>query len=226
MKEEEIKSYLDRLNYDNFEETIFLRPLNKYVDLARLWNNEPKLEDPFEHAVPSYKFFFIKNENEKFVGAVLDMERNLHWYILEEERKKGYLTKSLKETILPYLFYIREKQRITIESSSGELNYMNSRKVAESVGFVPTNETETEFELDKKAFDWSNENLNEQNGTISKSRLEELRKRIVLSSKELLRVSDELLMTYDDDKQLRELAKRVASFYYAMGHIKQKGNQS
>ena len=216
MREEEIKSYIDRLNKNDFEETIFLRQINKNVDLARVWEKEPELNDRIGTEIPSYQFFFIRNESGKYVGAVLDMRRDLHWFILEEERKKGHLTKSLKEAIIPYLFYDeeyeRKKQRITIEYGIGEINYKNSRKVAESLGFKPINESETEFELDKDEFDWQYENLDERNGTISKSRFKELRKRLIYSYRQLIKISDELLMTYDDDKELRDVARKVSYF--------------
>lgn len=218
MREEEIKEYIERLNRKDYAETIFLRQINKFVDFARVWEKEPELNDRISLVIPSYRFFFIKNENRKYVGAVLDMKKDLHWYILEDERKKGHLTKSLREAIIPYLFYDeeeyfeREVQRITIQFSNGELNYKNSRKVAESVGFKPINEDETEFELNKDEFDWQYENIDERNGLISKSRFEELRKRLILCYRQLIKISDELLVTCRDDKSLREAANKIS--YY------------
>jgi len=86
--------------------------------------------------------FFIKNNSGKYVGAVLDITRDLFWYVLEEERKNGYLTKSLNEAIVPYLFSDvgdeRAKQRITIKNGIGEANYLRSKKVAQSLVFKST----------------------------------------------------------------------------------------
>ncbi len=209
MRKEEIKRYIDRLNNKEHKETIFLREINDLVEVAKVWEKEPESMTD----IHSYKFFFIKNDDNKYVGAVLDMYRDLHWYILEEERKKGHLTKSLQEVIIPYLFYDdydeRKMQRITIDPEIGELNYNNSKKVAKSLGFKPTNQEQTEFELIKDDFDWKFERLEERNGTISKERFKELRNRLALSYAQLLKISDELLMAYNDDKELRELAQKV-----------------
>lgn len=81
----------------------------------------------------SYRFFFIKNELNQYVGAVFDMYSDLHWYIVPQSRKQGHLTKALKESILPYLFNEeRDRQRITIEKAAiGKKNYLNSKNVAE-----------------------------------------------------------------------------------------------
>lgn len=218
MREDEIKRYIERLNNEDFAETIFLRQVNKFVDFARVWEKEPELNDSINLNIPSYRFFFIKNENRKYVGAVLDMTKDLHWYILEEERKKGHLTKALREAIIPYLFYDKEEdfereiQRITIQFGIGKLNYKNSKKVAENVGFKPTNNDQTEFELSKGEFDWQYKNLDEKNGLISKPRFEVLRKRLILSYRQLIRISDELLVTCGDDKGLREAANEIS--YY------------
>jgi hypothetical protein len=153
------------------------------------------------------------------------MKMDLHWYILEEDRKQGHLTKSLREAIIPYLFYDeedgydREVQRITIEFGIGELNYRNSKRVAESVGFKPINHDETEFELKKEEFDWQFENLDKKNGMISNARFEELRKRLILSYRQLIKISDELIVTCNDDKGLREAAYEISYFNLSIEDI-------
>lgn len=216
MTEQEIKTYIEKLNSGNLGETIFLRQISKTVEVAMVWEQEPEVNDNISIGSPSYRFFFIKNDEGKYVGAVLDMARDLHWYILEEERKKGFLTTALREAILPYLFYDeddeREIQRITIESGIGKNNYLNSRKVADRLGFKLLNESESVFELKKEEFDWQFESLKERNGQISEERFIELRKRIIFSFRQLIKISDELLMTYGDDKDLRDIAKEVSYF--------------
>src|SRR5690606_7632934 len=109
-------------------------------------------------SIPSDQFFFIKNNKGKYVGAVYDAFNDLHWYILEKERKKGHLTKALKEIIIPYIFlcedFSREFQKISIAGGWGDKDYENSRKVAENVGFKAINKYETEFILNKEDFNW------------------------------------------------------------------------
>lgn len=217
------------LNTNDYEETILLRKINKNVDLAKVWEKEPELNDTMEIAISSFHFFFIKDKKGNYVGAVLDMKRDLHWYIVKDKRKKGYLTKSLREAIIPFIFsneeIKRDIQRITIEHRIGEINYKNSKNVAESVGFKSVNESETEFELSKDKFDWQHEDIEEKNGTITKARFHELRKRLIHSYQQLIKISDELLMAYDDDKGLREVAEKVGYFKFRIDDIEWKINK-
>lgn len=214
MTDREILEYIDRLNNGRSEESIFIRHISENIYFAKVWPDQSKMTDEIDEYPYSYEFFFIKNEQNQYVGAVLDMKIDLHWYIVPSERKKGHLTSALKESILPYLFHKgRENQRITIKKNSiGEQNYFNSRKVAEKIGFKPINDDETEFELSRDNFNFQYENLDEKNGIISKSRFEELRKRLISSYHQLIKISDELLMTYGDDKDLREAATDIIDY--------------
>ena len=115
MTEKEIRKYIDRLNNGKSKESIFIRPLSDTVVISKVWSEQPKPTDSIIGNFSSYRFFFIKDNFGKYVGAILDMYSDLHWYISPKHRKKGHLTKALIETVLPYIFYDeREKQRITI----------------------------------------------------------------------------------------------------------------
>ncbi len=212
MTEREIRKYIDRLNNGKASESIFTRKISKNVVVAKVWSEQPKITDDIFENFGSYRFFFIQNEQNEYIGAVLDMSRDLHWYVLPKSRKNGYLTNALKESILPYLFYYeRESQRITIDKNSiGEKNYLSSKNLALKVGFKQTNETE--FELDKNEFDWTNENFEEINTEIKPDRIEELKKRIFFAFKTLYKISDELLMSFEDDKELKEIADEVIKY--------------
>jgi hypothetical protein len=214
MTEREIRKYIDRLNNGKAGESIFTRQISKTVDVAKVWAEQPKMTDNIIENFDSYRFFFIKNELKEYVGAVLDMYQDLHWYIIPKSRKYGYLTTALKESILPYLFYDeRECQRITIEKSAiGEKNYLNSKSVALKLGFKAINKAETEFELKQIDFNWDNENFEEINSGINSKRFEELRKRAFYAYKTLYKISDELLMTVNDDKELKEVADEVRKY--------------
>lgn len=214
MQEREIRKYIDRLNNRKAGESIFTRQISKTVDVAKVWTEQPKMTDKIIGNFSSYRFFFIKNELNKYVGAVLDMYHDLHWYVVPKNRKKGYLTTALKESILPYLFYDeRQRQRITIEEGViGEKNYLNSKRVAFKLGFKVINEIETEFELKHSDFNWDNENIEEINSNINSGRFEELRKRAFYAYKTLYKISDELLMTVNDDKELKEVADEVKKY--------------
>jgi hypothetical protein len=214
MKDREIRKYIDRLNNGKASESIFTRQISKTVDVAKVWPKQPRMTDRIIGNFGSFRFFFIKNDVNVYVGAVFDMNHDLHWYIVPEKRKQGYLTTALKESILPYLFYDeREIQRITIEINViGEKNYLSSKSVALKLGFKPINATETEFELKQSDFNWDNENLDEINSDIKSERIEELRKRAFYAYKTLYKISDELLMTVNDDKELKEVIKEVKNY--------------
>ncbi|TSE06972.1 GNAT family protein [Aquimarina algiphila] len=218
MTEKEIKKYIDRLNNKKVQESIFIRPINETIVIGKVWCEQPKENDSISNS-SSYRFFFIKNNLGVYVSAVLDMNSDLHWYVIPEERKKGLLTKALKETILPYIFYEREEQRITVKLEIGEKNYANSKNVALKLGFNSLNETQTEFLLKKSEFDWSFENLNEQNSRIGNERIQVLRKRVNYASQILRKVSDELLMAYEDDNELLELSKEVKSHTWKIENL-------
>ena len=214
MTEKEIRKYIDRLNKGIAAESIFVRQISQSVDVAKVWSKEPKMTDNIIGNFDSYRFFFIKNELNAYVGAVLDMYHDLHWYIVPKYRKKGYLSTALREAILPYIFYeVREIQRISIEHDAiGETNYINSKSVAEKLGFTAINESETEFELQKENFEWDYENLDDTNSEIDAKRFEILRKRAFFAYKILYKISDELLMTVNDDKELKEIADEVKKY--------------
>lgn len=210
MTEKEIKKYIDRLNSGKGQESIFTRTISETVEVSKVWAEQPKITDSIVGNFASYRFFFIKNNLGVYIGAILDMYSDLHWYIVPKLRKKGHLTKALKESVLPYIFYSdREIQRITIQEEIGKENYANSKNVAIKIGFKSTNENETEFELNKSDFNWENENLLKQVKPIGNERIELLKKRVNYASKILLKVSDELQIAYNDDKELSEISSKV-----------------
>ncbi|MCD8403836.1 hypothetical protein [Tenacibaculum finnmarkense] len=211
MTEKSIQNLINILNTGNYKETykeqIFLRQISENVFLSKISSEitSPKIK-------PYYfiYFFFISNEREKFIGAIEDRGINdLHWYITKESRKNGYLTKALKDTIIPYIFNDENKdydrQRITINKNYlSETNYLNSKKVAINLGFEALNEDETEFELIKEYFDWSNENITEKNKLISGERTELLKEKISNLHYEFEKICCELEMSYGNENILLE----------------------
>lgn len=213
MRISEIRRYIDRLNSEKGQESIFTRPISETVEVSKVWSEQPKKADSVIGNFSSHRFFFIKNTFGIYVGAILDMHSDLHWYIVPKQRKKGHLSRALKESVLPHIFYEeREVQRITIQKGIEKENYANSKNVAIKIGFKSTNEHDTEFELKKSEFNWEDENLIEHVKSIGKERIEILRKRVNYASKILLKVSDELQIAYNDDKELSEISSQVKSY--------------
>lgn len=218
MRSDEIQEYIDRLNNNAFDETIFLRPINKFVSYAKVWKKLPKPNDKPDFSLKPYSFYFIKNENETYIGAVLDMGFDLHWYINKDHRKKGYLIKSLKEVIIPHLFDNKVGDNIIEISINKEeiglINYLNSKRVAELSGFISTNKEQSNFALKEETFDWNSENTKEQTTYLTDDRLDILLTRLSYCHKDLMRISNELTMSYDNDKNLAALVKKIGYFGY------------
>lgn len=138
MTDEHLKSLIDKLNKNKTGGLIHLRPLSATVDFAKVWIQKPKPTDNIS-AVEPRRLYFVKNSDGLYVASVLDMGTDLHWFVAQKHRRKGYLTKAMKETILFHLFQDREEQKITIDKKQiGEHNFKASENVALSLGFVKT----------------------------------------------------------------------------------------
>ena len=123
------------------------------VNVAKVWPDKPNGNGLYL----SCTVFFIKDTARTCVGAVLYMNFDLQWYIMEKHRGKGHLTKALRDAIMPFIFsdsrkHKRDKQEITIDGDF----YKESRRVAESVGFKQidmSTKTPTKFALKKADFE-------------------------------------------------------------------------
>jgi len=229
MTEKDIRKYINRLNSGKGQESIFTRPISRTVEISKVWPAQPKSTDPIIGGfIVSYRFFFIKNTVGNYIGAILDMNSDLHWYIKPNQRKKGHLTKALREAVLPFLFNSeREKQLITIQKGIGKENYSNSKNVALKLGFKPINVEETKFELKESDFNWDYENIIDQIKPMSSERIEQLIKKVSYASKILSKVSDELKIAYNEDKGLSRASLKVngcvwkiEDFKYNLGNDK------
>lgn len=90
------------------------------------------------HIFPT-NFFIITNRRKKVVALIQDAYADLFWYVLPGNRKKGYLTKALKTTIINHLFLNRDEIKITInEGSIGKDMFLASQAVALNCGFKKT----------------------------------------------------------------------------------------
>jgi RimJ/RimL family protein N-acetyltransferase len=85
-------------------------------------------------------FYFIKNENI-FIGLVQDGGSDLHWYLKKEYRGHGFMFNSLKEYIIPHIFTTREEIHITMNEFDTPDTYEKSKKLAEKIGFLMTEES-------------------------------------------------------------------------------------
>lgn len=128
MTDSHISSIITGLNSNKLVNRIFTRQISSNVEFAFYWRKKPNINDEIVGNECPYKLYLIKNE-KKYIGAVLDMYNDLHWYLQVKYRKNGFLTKALKTAILPHIFIERDKQVITIDRNSiGRINYSNSKK--------------------------------------------------------------------------------------------------
>lgn len=131
MKSNQIEKLISNLNKINDDVNCLRKQISYSIEIAKVWDLE---ED--NNSIP-HTFYLIKNK-EEYVAAILVMSQDLHWFVQPKHRGKGYLSKALKEVILPYIFDVLEKeeQKITINKFEiGIDNYRSSEKVALSVGF-------------------------------------------------------------------------------------------
>lgn len=146
MTEKYIIQLIHKLNrFPNYKECVKLG-IGKNVELAHIW-----YQSGFSDSHVPYTYFLIKDNDDKYIGAVLDMTHDLHWVVLPKHRKKGHLTKALKQVILPYLLEetVRFEQKISIKRNEiGETNYQNSLRVALKVGFKQIDEESLVFDYD------------------------------------------------------------------------------
>jgi len=111
MTDQNLIAIIEKLNNREQKNLIFLRPLTHEVDYAKVWENTPSKTDAIFSPDLPYSFYFIKNDLGNYVAAVLDMSHDLHWIVIPEFRSNGFLSKSLRETILFHLFKDRDEQK-------------------------------------------------------------------------------------------------------------------
>ncbi|PSR14485.1 MAG: hypothetical protein DA408_04950 [Bacteroidetes bacterium] len=138
MRSSELASLLNELNSGDFKGEIFSRKINDHVYYSKFWLAADQVDinkKPINN--PPHTAYFIKGGDGAFAGLVLDINSDLHWHILKENRKNGYLTNALKYAILPHLSLKKDQQRITIDGNSLTAEeFANSQRVAINVGFT------------------------------------------------------------------------------------------
>ena len=200
------KSLIYKLNHNQTRSLIHLRPLSETVDFAKVWEEKPKPTDKIASPGGPYKFYFIKNDQGTYVASILDMWHDLHWFVLPGYRRKGHLTKALKETILYHLFQEREEQRITIdENAIGLKNFLASEKVALRLGFKKVKENNKPAYILKKNKYQTNNYFSGQNTLLTEARFEELKKHINFISNSLWLVQTEIEMKLGEKDMSEEL---------------------
>jgi len=198
MTENYLNHLINRLN-KGFLNDIYIRPLSKSVDFAKIFTEKLKMSDKLRTSdlIP-YKLYCIKNDENKYVAIVLDMNNDLHWFVKKQYRKQGFLTKALNDTILQHLALDeREQQRITISQNAiGKVNFIASERVALKTGFIKTDNNENEY---IRSFDDINEFNEGFNSPLSDDELQKLTLKINYYAKQLIRIQTELEIRYGSE---------------------------
>lgn len=217
------KSLIYKLNRNKTGGLILLRPLSETVDFGKVWTEKPKPTNKFVSNSGPYKFYFIKNNQGTYIASILDMGRDLHWYVLPSYRGKGHLSKALKETVLYHLFQERDEQRITIdESAIGLNNFLASEKVALMLGFKKFKDDNKPAYILKKNKYQTNNYLSGQNTILTTERIEELKRQINFISNSLWLVQTEIEMKLgetDMSEELIELKNKIRNQIWRLDDI-------
>ena len=114
MTDKYIIKLINKLNrFPNYKDCVKVG-IGKNVELAHIW-----YQSGFSDSHVPYTYFLIKDNDDKYIGVVLDMTHDLHWVVLPKHRKNGHLSQALRNIILPYLLEETDRfeQKISIKRS-------------------------------------------------------------------------------------------------------------
>lgn len=200
MTDKYIIQLINKLNRNPNHKDCLKVGIGKNVELAHIWYKEG-----FSDSHIPYTYFLIK-DNYKYIGAVLDMTNDLHWVIHPKHRKKGHLSKALKQVILPYILeeMSRIEQKISIKRYEiGEINYQNSLKVALNVGFKQIDEVN--LVLDYNALDEEEYRLDYKYKGLTKDELDKQISELQSIIKSLNKINSTIEFAFG--KQIEEYSK-------------------
>lgn len=233
MTTNEFDYLLDLLNKNKASELMVLKSLTETVEYGLVWLKPIMPTNEINRLDGPYRFYFIKNETGIYVGLVLDMSENLHWYIDPKFRHHGYLTNALNQSILIHLFKRKVEQRITITKTDiGINNYNASIKVAKSLGFKKKIDKRggEEFILDGN--NYMNLELPTMHSKIIQvEEIESIKKQIFFVSQYLSKlhyVIESIIGQNEDTEELEffssEIRTHVLKFEETVNHYANKSN--
>lgn len=211
MTNESVKKLILAFNARRFRSFVALRPLSDTVTLGYVWPERPQGRLPHES---SRKVYFILTGSQ-CVGVVVEMgfqhsrnpfeEENLHWYLLKEHRKRGYLHAALRDYILPHIFSDdRESQKVTTN------NKANAKYVARQ-GFTPTGDMS--FIMTKEQVDVSRAPQG-RNSLPTRNEIDELKARLREAKGLVASVGERLRCHYGKDSlSVGDLVEDIEEYY-------------
>lgn len=211
MSDKELNNILNKLNSQKKTQYLFFkRPISENIEYCKFFKKK-------DLDIYPYQSYLIKNKESQYVGIVLVMSEDLHWYLNKKHRGNGYLSVALNEIILPHLLTEKEEQYITISRNNiGDENFKASEKVAISVGFKymgQKNETNTyllkrDDLIEQKLFFG-------QNTIMSEEQMKELKSKFKILAKQLKMIGTEIELQTDDfafSEDIGDMASKLNSY--------------
>ena len=211
MTDKYLRYLINKLNAGKTEGLIFLRPLSDLVDYAIVKPKVRRAPTKNISLLELEKCYFIKNNEGLYVAGVNSMSFDIHWFVMAKHRKKGHLTKAMKEIILPHLFQDDEVLKISIdENSIGRKNRIASERVAYNLGFRKLSDSYygSKYELHFESY-ISKIDLSGRNTGITKDRLKELQNQIHANLNSLLLIQIECEMKLGTNECSDELKECI-----------------
>lgn len=215
MTELQIKAFINQLNKNKPNKLIYLAELSENVDIGLGWLTKASMGERFSGP---YRFYFIKNNDNIYIGAVLVMGvKDLHWYVTSKYRGMKYLSTALRYIILPHILQNTNEQRITIDKDSiGQKNFTASEQLALSVGFKRTSVKNGKCEYVLKDDHYEDSDyLNVNYKGLSDQRFKDLKHKVKSLYESLAIIQSEVRMSFGDIptvKELDEIVTKISTY--------------
>ncbi len=114
MTDIQLEVLLNELNSNPESPKFIITQIAVDIYFGKVWYNLP-WENQTEYQ--GEKYYFINRPDHGFIGAVEQTSSELHAFLIPEFRGQGIMSKTLRETILPHLFWYNKSKmhRVTID---------------------------------------------------------------------------------------------------------------
>ena len=214
MTNEELKDLIDGLNQNVKMDRFLLRPIGGNVEFAYVWEEDPSsTQGSYLSAV---KFYFIRDNEGKYVGAVNVLENSisgkvcgLHLFTLEEHRRQGFMKNALQDHILPHL--MRDGSVSLWTTTNDDYSTPDAKILLENVGFKdvgkhPKNSKITiyEFRRENLKNEFKEDGIHDR--ILSDEVLEQLKTMAMVANNLLTYVGECLSQAYGESGKIGQLS--------------------
>lgn len=135
MRNDQLKKLIEELNLNPSSPKFLITKISKNVFWGKVWQNLPWSETSSQYF--GENFYFIRIWNSLFVGVVEASVSEMHVFLEPEFRDKGVMSKTLREVIIPHMFYISDSNqlKITIDADFHGEKFEKVERSAQLAGF-------------------------------------------------------------------------------------------